>query len=118
MEKTIVFYDHACPMCVGVTGWLSKIDHKNQFELVPYQDSEYLKNYPQLSASALEKEIHVISAKGQVLKGADAMMEIWRKTQHPSSFVASVLRLAPFIWIARPVYKLVAKYRRGLYPNR
>lgn len=105
-------------MCVGVTGWLSRIDHSSQFELVPYQDSEYLKDYPQLSPEKLEKQIHVIRSDGKILKGADAMMEIWGKTGHQSSFLASIFKNAPFIWLARPLYNLVAKYRRSIYPNR
>lgn len=118
MNKTIVFYDHACPICIGVTGWLSRIDHKNQFELVPYQDTEYLKNYSQLSPEKLAKEIHVVTTSGRILTGADAMLEIWIQTGHPTSFLAYIVKLVPFIWVARPVYKLVAKYRRDIYPNR
>jgi predicted DCC family thiol-disulfide oxidoreductase YuxK len=118
MNKTIVFYDHSCPMCVGVTGWLHRIDHNKRFELVPYQDTEFLRNYPTLSPDRLEKQIHVVTADGDILRGADAMMEIWRKTGHPSSFLANIFRLAPFIWLARPLYNLVAKYRRNIYPNR
>ena len=116
--KTIVFYDQSCNMCIGVTGWLSKIDHKQQFKLVPYQDSEYLKKYPQLELKQLEKQIHVITEKGKALKGADAMLEIWRKTAHFTSPLAYLLRLPPFIWIARPIYNLVAKHRKDIYPNR
>jgi predicted DCC family thiol-disulfide oxidoreductase YuxK len=118
MNKTVVFYDQSCSMCVGVTGWLSRIDHKNQFDLVPYQNAENLKNYPQLSLEKLQKQIHVITSNGKVLKGADAMMEIWKKTGHISSFLAYIFQFPPFIWVARPLYNLVAKYRRDLYPNR
>ena len=109
--KTIVFYDQSCNVCAGVTGWLSKIDHKQQ-------DSEYLKKHPQLELKQLEKQIHVITEKGKVLKGAEAMLEIWRKTAHFTSPLAYLLRLPPFIWIARPIYNLVAKHRKDIYPNR
>ncbi|MBC7913572.1 MAG: DUF393 domain-containing protein [Pyrinomonadaceae bacterium] len=118
MSKTIVFYDNGCSMCVGVTGWLSRIDHNNYFELVPYQDVDYLKKYPQLKPEQLARQIHVITEKGKILKGADAMMEIWQKTGHPSAFLAAVFKQPPFIWLARPLYNLVAKYRRTIYPNR
>jgi predicted DCC family thiol-disulfide oxidoreductase YuxK len=118
INKTIVFYDNGCSMCVGVTGWLSRIDHHKHFELVPYQDTSYLEKYPQLNPQNLAKQIHVVTEKGIVLKGADAMMEIWKKTGHPTGALASVFRLPPFIWIARPVYNLVARYRRSIYPNR
>jgi len=114
MNKTIVFYDQNCRMCVGVTGWLSRIDGKKQFQLEPYRDSEYLKKFPQIKLADFEKQIYLISDKGKILKGADAMMEIWRKTEHWSSFGALALRIPPFIWIARPLYMLIAKYRRAL----
>ncbi len=115
MNKTIVFYDGSCSMCIGVTGWLSKIDHKKQFQLEPYQHSELLKDYPQIDPANCEKEIHVINEHGEVLHGADAMMEIWRKTGHWTSFLGSIFRFAPFIWIARPLYRLIAKYRKSIY---
>jgi predicted DCC family thiol-disulfide oxidoreductase YuxK len=116
--KTIVFYDNGCSMCVGVTGWLYKIDHHQEFELVPYQDSKYLEKYPQLSTEQLAKQIHVVKKDGRIVKGADAMMEIWRRTGHWSAFMGSVFKFPPFIWLARPLYNLVAKYRRDLFPNR
>ncbi len=111
MDKTIVFYDQSCRMCIGVTGWLARIDGKRQFQLEPYQNSEYLKEHPELSGSDFEKQIHVVTAHGLLVKGADAIFEIWRKTEHWSSFMAYLLRLPPFIWLARPAYKLVAQFR-------
>jgi predicted DCC family thiol-disulfide oxidoreductase YuxK len=113
MNKTVVFYDQKCRMCVGVTGWLSRIDGRKQFQLEPYQNSELLKKYPQITYEDLEKQIHLITDKGKVLKGADAMMEIWKKLDHWSSFGSSVLRIPPFIWVARLVYNVIAKYRRA-----
>lgn len=113
MKKTIVFYDQSCRMCVGVTGWLTRIDGKKQFQLEPYQDSPYLNDYPQLKAADLEKKIHLITDKGKILTGADAMMEIWIKTGHWTRFAAYVYRLPPFIWVARILYLIVAKFRRA-----
>jgi predicted DCC family thiol-disulfide oxidoreductase YuxK len=113
MNKTIVFYDQKCRMCVGVTGWLSRIDGKRQFQLEPYQNSEFIKDYPQIKFGDFEKQIHLITENGQILRGADAMMEIWRKLDHWSSPGAYVLRIPPFIWLGRIIYNLVAKYRRA-----
>ena len=112
MNKTIVFYDQSCRMCVGVTGWLSRIDGKKQFQLEPYQNSEYLIRHPEIT-SDFEKQIHIIDEKGKMLKGADAMMEIWRKSGHWSSFLPVISRVPPFIWVARIIYKIVAKYRNS-----
>jgi predicted DCC family thiol-disulfide oxidoreductase YuxK len=115
MKQTIVFYDHDCPICIGVTGWLSKIDHKKQFLLEPYQKSEILKRYPQINPADCETQIHIITEQGDLMRGADAMLEIWRKADHWSSFMADILRLAPFIWLARPIYNLIANNRKNLY---
>jgi len=117
-SKTIVFYDHSCNMCVGLTGWISKLDDKKQFELVPYQDAVYLRQYPQLDPLKMEKQIHVITEKKKILAGADAMLEIWRKIGHFTSPLAYLLRIPPFIWLARPLYNLIAKYRKDIFPNR
>lgn len=115
MNETIVFYDKSCPLCIGVTGWLSKIDSKKQFRLEPYQESEVLRNYPQIAPADCEKQIHIITENGKVMRGADAMFEIWLKTDHWSSFLAYIFRVPPFIWLARPLYRLIAKYRKNIY---
>ncbi len=115
MKKTIVFYDGGCSMCVGVTGWLSRIDHKEQFELVPFQNAEILSKYPQIKPADCENEMHLVTETGIVLKGADAVLEIWRKSEHWSSFFASIFKLPPFIWLARPIYRLIARNRKLIY---
>lgn len=115
MKQTIVFYDNSCPMCIGVTGWLSQIDQNHHFRLEPYQQSQTLKNYPQIDPADCEKQIYIISQNGSIMRGADAMFEIWKRTGHWSSFLAHVLCLPPFIWLARPAYRLVAKYRKNIY---
>jgi predicted DCC family thiol-disulfide oxidoreductase YuxK len=115
MKQTIVFYDKSCPLCVGVTGWLHKIDHKKQFKLEPYQQSEILKRFPQIEPADCERQIHIINQKGKLMRGADAMFEVWRKSGHWTSFLGVIFRLPPFIWLARPIYRLVAKYRNSVY---
>lgn len=102
-------------MCVGVTGWLSKIDQKKQFKLEPYQHSEILKQYPKINPADCEKQIYIINEDAKVMKGADAMFEIWSKTEHWSNFLPLIFRLPPFIWLARPIYRLVAKYRKSIF---
>ncbi len=112
VPKTIVFYDGQCPMCVGVSGWLARLDHREQFTLVPYQNTQFLANYPALSPEACAKELHLIRPDGRIQHGADAVLEIWKQTGHWSSFLARLFLLAPFIWLARPMYRLIARYRR------
>ncbi|MFM6954356.1 MAG: thiol-disulfide oxidoreductase DCC family protein [Sphingobacteriaceae bacterium] len=111
-KQTVVFFDGACPMCVGVSGWLSRIDGKNQFKLIPYQNTEMLAKYPQLSPEACAKKLHLVSTKGQILSGADAILEIWKQSGHWSSFLANVFLLLPFIWLARLTYRLIARNRQ------
>ena len=115
MKQTIVFYDNSCPICIGVTGWLTRIDHKHQFLLEPYQQSEILKTYPEIDPADLEKQIHIINDQGKWMRGADAMLEIWRKTGHWTSFMAAIFRLPPLLWLARPSYRLIAKYRKNFF---
>lgn len=111
MKQTLVFYDGSCRMCVGVSGWLSRIDGKKQFRLEPYQNAELLAQFPQINPADCEREIHIITSKGKILKGADAVLEIWRNSGHWTSFLAILFRLPPFIWLARPIYRLVARIR-------
>jgi len=112
MNQIIVFYDGSCKMCVGVSGWLSRIDGKKQFRLEPYQNQALLAQFPQISPEACEREIHIITRIGKVLKGADAVLEIWSHAEHWSSFLGRLFSLPPFIWLARPVYRLIAFLRK------
>jgi len=118
MRRTLVFYDGGCRMCVGLSGWIYHLDQKKQFELRPYQDSDLVKQFPELKPDQLEKHIHVIADDGRILRGADAMMEIWLKLRHFTSPLAYILKIPPFIWLARAVYNLIAMYRKDFYPNR
>jgi seryl-tRNA synthetase len=66
----------------------------------------------QLVLEACEKELHLVTAQGKVLSGADAVLEIWKQAGHWSSFFAKLFLLAPFIWLARPIYSFIARNRR------
>lgn len=94
---------------------MSRLDHKKQFQLEPYQQSEILTRYAQINPADCEKQIHIVTNNGEVMRGADAMLVIWSKTGHWSSFFASIFRIPPFIWLARPLYRLIAKYRKSIY---
>ena len=113
-DKLVVLYDGGCRMCVGVTGWLSRIAYKDQFLLVPYQDSDFLSQHPEIDPAQCEKEIHVIDPQGHISRGADAMLNILKASGHWSRFLVPVLQVPPFIWLGRLVYKLIARYRRDI----
>lgn len=114
-EHIIVLYDGACRMCVGFTGWLARLDGHKTFKLLPFQDEAVRKRFPQLTEVQYQHAIHVITAENKVLRGADAVLEIWRQLRLFTSPLVYVLRLPPFIWIARLVYMLIAKYRKRIY---
>jgi len=113
MKQIVVFYDGSCRICVGFTGWLRHIDGKKQFRLEPYQDNALLSQYG-LRQENLEREIHIMTSEGKIFRGADAVLEIWQHSGHWSGFAAVIFKVPPLIWLARLIYKLIARYRRSL----
>ncbi len=56
-----------------------------------------------------DREVVVVTRDGKVLGGADAVLFLYGETR--SRVLAGLLRLPPFIWIARVVYRWVANHR-------
>lgn len=115
MEQTIVLYDGACKMCVGFSGWLAKLDDSKQFKLLPFQDNAVRQLFPNISEMEYQQAIHVITPTKKILRGADAVLQIWIELNRISSPIAYVFRVVPFIWIARLIYRLVARFRKDIY---
>lgn len=71
--KCSVIYDSKCTLCLRFKKALELIDHQKDVEFLPlYSPNVYLR-YPQLSQEQCEKEVHLVSESGDILRGSDAV---------------------------------------------
>jgi predicted DCC family thiol-disulfide oxidoreductase YuxK len=108
MEKHWVFYDGDCGMCSRYAEGLKKADKTSVFHVIAYQDAPSPPMTDELRKRC-ERALHVSTANGTILGGANAVLFIKSKTGW--GWFASLLRLPPIIWIAELLYKLVANNR-------
>ena len=80
-------------------------------QVVAYQDAPDPPVDDVLRAACAEA-MHVITAHGRTIVGADAVVHVYERLGYP----VGVFRYAPFSWLIRPVYAWVAANRRRLAP--
>lgn len=75
--KTVVYYDGSCPMCRAEIGIYRRQDKDGQLKLVDVSLSNPLP--PSLDRAGAMARFHVMAGDGQLLSGAAAFAEVWRR---------------------------------------
>jgi predicted DCC family thiol-disulfide oxidoreductase YuxK len=108
--KLTAYYDGKCPMCTAFMGAVARSEQKQAFDL---RDMHAELSMP-FTKDAVEKEIHVVDASGQVHKGAAGIVKIIE--QHPRLRLLARVGRLPFIEPLLPLgYRVVAANRRFLF---
>jgi len=112
-----VFYDGACHLCFREVNHYKKRDVNAQIDIVDISQASFdAANYG-LENKAVNLHMHAIDESGQVFKGIDCFVEIWRR-------VPSFQRLIPFFEnkYLRPIldfgYDVFARHIRPRLPKR
>jgi predicted DCC family thiol-disulfide oxidoreductase YuxK len=112
--RDVILFDGVCDLCNTGAAWVRTRDREGRFEFVPYQEPAVAARFPGLDPARLAAEMHVVTAEGQVLRGVDAGARVLRAL--PGwSWAGRALGSAWLGWAARPVYRWVARWRRGLF---
>ena len=106
--RHLVLWDGECGMCRRFADAIRVEDTAGQLEVVPYQDCPSPPMTPALRV-ACERSLHVITAEGQTLLGADALLFVY---QMVGWRVAGWARVRPVRWTLEPFYRLLAANRR------
>lgn len=108
-----VLYDGRCRFCRGQIAMLRRCDVAGRLRFVSLHDPLVADEFPQLSAEALEREMHVVDASGQVRAGAEAVRLLSRRLPllWPLALPLHVPGSLP-LW--RWLYGLVARNRYRL----
>lgn len=114
VPRDVILFDGVCDLCNTGAAWVRARDRDGRFEFVPYQAPAVAARFPGLDPAQLAAEMHVVTAEGQVLRGVDAGARVLRAL--PGWGWAGRALGSPWLgWAARPVYRWVARRRRGLF---
>jgi len=109
-KRLDVYYDGECPMCVSLVQNIRESDRHDRFVL---HDMHCRGELP-FDKRAVEREIHLSDASGNVFRGAEAILKI--AAQFPSLRAFNrFARLPPARAAAPMVYRFVAANRRFLW---
>ncbi|WP_101842222.1 thiol-disulfide oxidoreductase DCC family protein [Halobacillus sp. Marseille-P3879] len=120
--KHIVFYDAQCPFCYYVKKTLKRLDWNNRMKWVSVQQVEENGHYPYLKGRPLLEEIHLLTAKGQVIEGFRAVRLIL--LQLPTVFLPGLLLYLPgmdkvgsvsYRWFSNRRYQWFGRYNKPRY---
>ena len=106
--RHLVLWDGDCGFCRRFAGWARARDARGRLELRAYQEIPEPPMTPALRAACAEA-LHVITADGDLLRGADAVLFVhevlgWR--------VAALGRRWPLLPLLELGYRQVARRRR------
>lgn len=105
-----IFYDNYCGFCRNVVYLLQALDSYKRLEFFNLQNPQIYQKFPQFKQADLERELHLLTAEGKVLKGFFA----FRYLTHT---ISGLYLLAPIFYfpgaslVGPWVYKWVADNR-------
>jgi predicted DCC family thiol-disulfide oxidoreductase YuxK len=115
-----VIYDGNCNLCVNLVKLLENLDRGTQFEYLPMQNSEVLK---ELGITAEDCEMGMIlidpdRLEPQKWQGSDAAEEIGRLLPLGNVFVAAYRAMPGVKWMGDRTYEQVRDNRYALFGKR
>ena len=110
MKKHLVLYDDECPLCIFQMKLITWLDWLNVAALVPLSSEQAREVAPQLDRETLRAAMHVVTADGQIHRGARCIRFL--ALRMPLLVLLGLLLWVPgVIWIAEIVYRRVAENR-------
>ncbi len=71
-----IIYDDECPYCISAHRKIKLLDWGRKFRFASFKDPHTYKMFPLLSKEECTEDIHMITPKGEVLKGYDVFKTI------------------------------------------
>ena len=71
-----IIYDNVCPYCKSATEHIRDLDWEGKFKFLSYRDPLTYKIFPNLTMEECEKDVHMVTPKGQVLAGYEVFRSI------------------------------------------
>ena len=64
-----IIYDNVCPYCKSAAKNIKELDWERRFKFISYRDPITYKMFPNLTKEECEKDVHMVTPKGEVLAG-------------------------------------------------
>ena len=64
-----VIYDNVCPYCRSATKHIKDLDWEGRFKFLSYRNPLTYKIFPNLTKEECEKDVHMVTPKGEILSG-------------------------------------------------
>ena len=64
-----VIYDNVCPYCRSATKHIKDLDWEKKIKFLSYRNPLTYRIFPNLSKEDCEKDVHMVTPKGEVLSG-------------------------------------------------
>ncbi|MBY7144338.1 DUF393 domain-containing protein [Virgibacillus sp. NKC19-3] len=110
MDKHIVFFDAACPLCRSVKAVLQKLDWLDRINWFPVQDVKAATRERINRYKDMYDEIYMYTRDKKVLTGYDTVRKILSLL--PLTIPLAVLMYLPFAkTIGSPAYRFISKRR-------
>ena len=103
--RHLVLWDGECGFCRRFAGWLKEHDPDDRFEPEPYQQIPS----PPMLREACAQALHVVTDRGELLRGADAVLFVYEQLGWRA---AGWARRSPLLPVLELGYRWVAANRR------
>ncbi|MEK7208585.1 MAG: DUF393 domain-containing protein [Patescibacteria group bacterium] len=107
-----VFYDGACRMCVKQMAAFRKRDAKQRLIFRDISRPDFDAKRFGLQGAPLQRYIHAKDQKGEVARGVDAFLWLWRATDR--SLLASLAGLPLMRELGKAAYHIISRVRYQL----
>lgn len=109
-DQYAAIYDEQCEICQAFVSWLKLLDRHGKVAELPIVPEGLSAIHPSLELDACLRELHVVTPRGDVRRGWDAVAELARL--FPATFLIGWLgRVPPFRWLGQAAYRFVARNR-------
>jgi glyoxylase-like metal-dependent hydrolase (beta-lactamase superfamily II)/predicted DCC family thiol-disulfide oxidoreductase YuxK len=109
-DQFAAIYDEQCEICQAFVSWLKLLDRHGKVAAIPIVPEWLAAIHPDLELDACLRELHVVTPRGEVRRGWDAVAELARL--FPATFFIGWLGIVPpFSWVGRAAYRFVARNR-------
>jgi len=114
MPKPILFFDGQCPLCRREIAHYQRLDGAQRVDWQDiFSDTCPLSQYGLDRVQAMQV-IHAVNSAGQLCKGLDAFMIIWRELP----YYRHLARLIEMLHLSRPVNAIYHRFARRRFQAR
>ena len=109
--SSIVIYDGMCGICDALRQRAVRRDRFRRLEFVPYQTADLAQLAPGLTREQASRALVIVLPDGSRHYGARAFFETMRHLPGLWHALGTAGSWPPIVWLAEPVYRMVAHHR-------